>query len=481
MTDKTKKHRNQEAKSAKANAVRTALRSALFKELVVERDKYSFRDAEHFHEAQLEAIRTDIAAQGINTPLLVFELEDGKLLVLDGHRRYFATQANIEKRIKGFTPDMKVPVHIIAKGASEQAKIARAVSANVLREGLPAAGRIKAACDLFRTGMSKADIAKILTVSETQVKRDIDLGTNKEMMALVKRDFIAASTAANLLAIALEMNRVKDLVTAIRDLGERFLKEIEADIRRREVQKEKPLTPAELLPKSRLKADQIAAWKSALRNKRPLGEPDFGFYAGVFNDTKRKTRVIKISALRTDLDDLNERALAKVARDLVTVLSHVAPALKASTSRKKKSGNESLGVADQLSAQLLAGLKIDGLVQKLATEEVEVPEHETNDEEATSDEEGADTQDQLEAAGAVDDDEEIDDEEIDDEEIDDEEIDDEEIDDEEIDDEEIDDEEIDDEEIDDEEIDEEEIDEEEIDDEEIDDEEIDDEEIDEDD
>ena len=401
MDKKEKTGRVQAAKKFKVDAAKTVLRKVLFSSLRVKRDVYSFRNVEDFDPTRLEEWRSDIAAQGINTPLLVIEVNDDKFLVLDGHRRYFATKANIEKHVKGFSKEMEIPVHVLAKGASEQAKIARAISANVKRRPLPAEGRIKACCDLEKTGMPRAEIAKHVGVSETQVKRDIDLGTNARMMDLVKRKFISASTAASLLAVAIEYKRIDDLINAVEEFGRIALKDIEQEKNRRAKEKERALTPAELQPKSRLKADRIAAWKRALQTGQQLGAPQFDFFAGLIKDEKRKAPLLKISAIRKNVDDLEAGDLAKVAKGLATVLAHVAPMLRAKGSRRTSKAAEAID-AEEMSAQLLSGLQIEGLVQKLAPEEVEETEDAADDEEATPDLEGADAQDEPEAVEAVD-------------------------------------------------------------------------------
>ena len=157
-------------------------RQVPFRDLTARPDDYAFRDDDDLvtkgERSKLKTLSEDIATtKGIHTPLLVRKQEGGKYLVLDGHRRFFATEMLVNQGVEGFDrATHTMPANVIVSNASELEMVARAVSANVQRQKYSGLGRIRAATRLKTLGMPEAEIGRILAVSETTISRDLIVG-----------------------------------------------------------------------------------------------------------------------------------------------------------------------------------------------------------------------------------------------------------------------------------------------------------------
>ena len=179
-----------------------------FSELQARPEDYAFRrsvDSDPFSEAELRSLMEAIkAVGGITVPLLVKILisATGKLLVLDGHRRFFALLRLIEAGVAGFNRDMLIPVQVMDAQTPELTAIAAVLASNVERKSLTFEGYLDAVMKLNKLGMPVRAIAELLHLSDTTINRYLLLGGDEKMRTHISRHHITATNAAMLVAVA---------------------------------------------------------------------------------------------------------------------------------------------------------------------------------------------------------------------------------------------------------------------------------------
>ena len=100
---------NRPAEPFQLEHVETELQQIPLSSIVVRPEDFSFRDEDDLVISgdSLKSLGEDIKAHGgIHTPLQVQQFPDGRYLLVDGHRRFYALQAIVQERVEGFAPDM---------------------------------------------------------------------------------------------------------------------------------------------------------------------------------------------------------------------------------------------------------------------------------------------------------------------------------------------------------------------------------------
>ena len=308
--------------------VETELQRIPLSSIVVRHEDFSFRDEDDLVISgdAIKSLGEDIKAHGgIHTPLQVQQLPDGRHLLLDGHRRFFALQTIVQERVEGFEPDMAVPAIVNAADASELAMVARAVSANVQREPLSAEGRLRAVIRLKRLGMPRTDSARAVEKSVSTIDRDIALGSDDEMMEHVGLHHIPATTAAELIKLATEAQRLDEFKEEFNSWVGNVQQRLEEEEAARADADESSLSPVERWPQRYLSPEQVKAWKEALGNQTPFAAPSFKFKA-LLRDEKGRRR-IEIDPLSEDVFDLSSEDLAKVMERCLDLAADIEPVL----------------------------------------------------------------------------------------------------------------------------------------------------------
>ncbi|MGA2619868.1 MAG: hypothetical protein ABSF26_19820 [Thermoguttaceae bacterium] len=287
------------------------LRQVEFRNIVTDAAANSYRDSDELSDEGVEPLAEDMAANGLITPWLALAQPDGKYLAKDCHRRYRAVALNIKRGVRGFTPEMPIPVHVLPKETTELAATRRAVAANVQRQSLSDIGTIRAAVHLKRLGATNAEIGQTLGKSESTITRLVKLGTNSTWMQHVMDHHISFSTAIRLLQVGEETNRLPDLDNAFADWVRDTMVEIDAEDNRRRAADMGSLTMSDKWPQKCLKAAQVDTWIEQLRAGRPLGPPEFRFKALILEDGGPQR--LEIDGVSLDLDALPLEDLAKIA------------------------------------------------------------------------------------------------------------------------------------------------------------------------
>lgn len=298
-------------------AAQTELQRIPYNKLVVRPEDFGFRDEDELltkgDSLKLGSLADDIAASGgIRTPLLVKRQDDGTYLVLDGHRRYYATRILIDKGVEGFSEDMLVPANVIVSDVSELEMVRSAAAANINRQDLSPLGRIRLAVRLNKLGMDAEHIALDLHVGKTTIERDLAVGDDEDMMDHVKAKNITATNAATLMKAATDADRVEEFKEAF----DAWLEKVENAIQEKEdwleANDKDPLPKAQTWPQKYLSPEQVKTWKVALEKKKPLVEASFKFKALISG--KPGQQKLEISSLSKDLADLSAADLTKVYR-----------------------------------------------------------------------------------------------------------------------------------------------------------------------
>lgn len=313
--------------------------------IVVRPEDYAFRDDSELRqegETPLRHLSDDIKAQGgLNTPLLVKRMADGKHLLLDGHRRYFSIGMLISDGVQGFHHDMDLPANVIVSEVNELALVARSISANVQRQPLSPEGRLRAAIRLHRLGMPRKDIAQLFVVSPTQIDRDLTLAADEVMLAHVKAHCITATAAATVMKLAADKGRLDEWKAVFEDWLAAAEREIEAESRQREEADDKPLSESERWPQRRLSGAQVTAWKEALETGEPFGPPRFRFKAAIRE--AKGVHHLEIAGLSQTIEEMSIEDLYRVTARLVDL----APQLRHELDKKIAARKQQPRQADQ--------------------------------------------------------------------------------------------------------------------------------------
>jgi ParB-like chromosome segregation protein Spo0J len=304
-------------------ALQSALRMVPFSKLVLRPEEYSFRDKDEFTGPSVKELAEDIVTNGLLTPFLCLENEDGTFLGLDCHRRWHAIQANIDAGINGFTAaDIAVPAHVLPKGTSERDATRVALAANLQRREFTQAERFRAAIRLRKIGMPVAEIARCLGRGESTIARDLAVGDDEQMMGHIQAHHIRSTDAATLMKAAQDGGRVEQFKAAFKAWLDIVLESIQ---REEDARKEKDLDPLPIqqtYAQRRLTSAQVNAWKLALERNQPLVEVSEKQYtAAVYREDN--VDMIEIAALSTSLDKLSAGQLY----DITVKLSDVAETL----------------------------------------------------------------------------------------------------------------------------------------------------------
>jgi len=355
-------------------AVKTELHQVPFNDLTARPEDYAFRDdgdlAIKGDQSKLKALSEDIATtRGIHTPILVRQQEDGKYLLLDGHRRYYATELLVNQGVDGFDrATLTMPANVITSEASELEMVARAVSANVQRQRYSGLGRIRAATRLKQLGMPDAEISRILGVSESTISRDLIVGGDDQIMDHIRQHHLTASDAARLMGEADNANMVAEWK------GEfvRWLRETEAEIQDRQewlAQNDKaPLSEAQTWPQKYLKREQVDAWCNALKQKKAFQTPTFRFKALI--EGKRGQQKIEIGSLSKEVADLSAKDLAKVLKRCVSLSAQLKPLIEEKR-QTESTDEEDQSQWDNMAEQQLRDMGFGDLVEGLTEERLE--------------------------------------------------------------------------------------------------------------
>lgn len=291
--------------------VATKMSKVLFSDIQLEPETYAFRDEGDLKGVKLKSLADDIKVNGLITSLLVYDLGDGRCMLVDGHRRYGALQMNIDGSVHGFTPEMMVPVTVIEAKASELARLTWGVTSNVQRQSLSAEGRQRAAMSLHRLGMPSDEIARVFGVSSSTVGRDLALGSDEVMMGHVRLHHITGTDAATLVQAAQKSEATDVFHEAFGDWLAKTQATIESEQALRLANDEEGLSEAETWPQRYLESDQVKAWKNALEKKLPLTSPGFRFRA-LIKEQNGQLR-LEIDGISKSIDKMSLAELAKIS------------------------------------------------------------------------------------------------------------------------------------------------------------------------
>ena len=373
MADKKQSTTSSSEKKFVREPVKTELLQIPFNDLTARPEDYAFRDEDDLvtkgDKLKLKALSEDIATtRGIHTPILVRQQDDGKYLLLDGHRRYYATEILVNQGVDGFDrATLTMPANVIISEASELEMVARAVSANVQRQRFSGLGRIRAAIRLKQLGMPDAEIARILGVSESTINRDLIVGGDREIMDHIREHHITPSDAARLMG---EADKVDKVAQFKREFG-RWLRETQADIQREQerlVQNDKdPLTGAQTWPQKYLKREQVDAWCNALKQKKEFQKPSFRFKALI--EGKRGQQKIEIASLSKEVADLSAKDLTKVLKRCVSLTAQLQPLIEEKR-LEEKTDEDDQSQWDNLAEQQLREMGFGDLVEGLTEDRI---------------------------------------------------------------------------------------------------------------
>lgn len=309
------------------DTVETRQDVVLFNKLYWEPEEYSYRDkrALKSDNESIEQLAEDIRQSGgLLTPLLVRQLDTGKFLVLDGHRR----KAAIELLVKGQTPgfdieSLVVPVNVIISEITKLEELMRSASANVSRIDFSKTERARVLKALYDEKCPEGEIQRILNIKKSQYDRDLLLSHTDWMMDLVEDKCVNYSTASRLLQVAKSTGMENALREALDEFVEKTKQALKAENKRRRANDQKEKTGDQLDPQKYLKADQVTTWEDDMRAGRQLSEAGFKFKALV-SETKG-VKTLEISSINRNLAEMGVNQISKVVKRLYDVLEELEP------------------------------------------------------------------------------------------------------------------------------------------------------------
>jgi ParB-like chromosome segregation protein Spo0J len=381
-----------QAKVFQLDQTEMKIQEVAWKDIFARADDFGFRkegDADPYSKEALRPLKESIKFhRRVHTPLLLRDTRPS-YLVADGHRRYFAVKQLIEEGVKGFTPEMMLPAHVMESKTSDLVMVATALSANIERQPLGFEGRLDATLKLHKLGMPKASIAQVLRTSESTVERDLILAKEDAMRDCIRRNHITATNAAKLLATADKANRKDEFIRFLIGWIMKASKLQKAEEKARAERDEPPLSGSKAWLKNRMTQAIVTRWRRALETGQPLDMGDFGLAWPAGLSSVGKHGRLEIGAVSKGIDELTAADLAKIVQRCYDLASDIEPVLVAKVKAEKKGADRepSPGV------QRLKELGLASLVGE--SEEIEEEDAEPDDEqeaEADSDEEEAEEQ-----------------------------------------------------------------------------------------
>lgn len=303
---------------------RTVLIKVRLHEITDDPERYRHRDPEDLKEASLESLSQSVTQEGLQVLPEVARDEDGRLVLIKGHRRIEVLRLLARKNTPGYTLDMEVEV-LEVLDATPQDLLVRSISDNEVRKSLDREHRIRAAKKMFDAGVQNSRAARALGVSLKTYERDLILAKNPWMLQHVIDGSIEATYAILLLEEADRRERLAEFKEDI-DL---WIADRKREVRDREKlyreQHGKDLPASERQVKRFMPAHHVRHWLTLLREKRRFDEDaQWNFPAGI----DAKSGVLRISSLTLDLGSAPLDQLAKVGSKLSQLAKQLAPHLK---------------------------------------------------------------------------------------------------------------------------------------------------------
>ncbi len=317
-----------------AGRIQTEPRLIRYCDLEVAPDDWAFREDGELQthgDTPLHDLVESIKPRGnIHTPMLVKPHGDGKYLVLDGHRRYFALGILIDEGIEGFHAEMLIPTNVVVSDNSEGDLVLLTIEGNVKRNAPTAEGRMRGVRRAHQTGVPLKDIADVYGIGVSTVQRDLAVSSDEEVMKQVRENHISYTDAAALIKLALDKNRLPEFKQAFQSWLDEVLEQLWVEERKRLARDQESLNPVDFQAKKHLSRAQVAAWREALEKGEPFGKPTFKFRA-LLDDG-----VIKLDGLSKPVDDMTAEDLVKVLVRLTDLADEIEPILKQKVEREQQ-------------------------------------------------------------------------------------------------------------------------------------------------
>ena len=291
-------------------------------QVVMEPERYSHRRSQAFKEENLQSLMDSLVLEGMQVPIEGFFDDQGRFVVVKGHRRVRAHQLLVGQHKPGFLDEMELEAVEVAN-ASPQDLLCRSIGDNVARLNYDRIERIDAAKRLYDQRVEETRAAVTLGVSVKSYRRDLLIARHPYMFQHIIDGSIEASGALTLLEAAEEHKRLDE----VKEDFDAWVAQQKHLIR----QKEKSLaagqkmSAAEKLVKKRLEKHLLEHWGKLIKQGKRFDDDAEWDYAAHLDLEKRQLR---ISAVTLDVDKASPEDLAKVASRLSLCSKQLMPILK---------------------------------------------------------------------------------------------------------------------------------------------------------
>lgn len=308
----------------KRTDVTTEHRLIRLNQVTHDKQKFAFRpDVEYKPDSKsIAALAEELFLTGMRVPLLV-QLVNGVFLLLDGHRRYFASKKLVQEG--KWTADQLVPAQVVVGDVSEQEQFLGVGAANLSRRAWDDGGMVRYADALSKIKVPVDEIARVMGKGAKQIRRYLLVGGSEWAQQHVADRNIDLTRMSTMLAAADKYDRREDFMAQLDAWVAATKAAIMVENRRRDRNDQEQLSGDQLDPQRHLKAETVTGWKIGLKTGVWDG-PSFRFNAVIDEDPATRKRKIEIDRLSTDLEKLTLEETAKVfqrCRDLADSLEPV--------------------------------------------------------------------------------------------------------------------------------------------------------------
>ena len=332
--------------------------------------KYFLRDVKYLQEDNLKDLLPSIQHEGLQVPIEYFQDEARKVLV-KGHRRVAACVILARKGAPGFREDMELDaIEVLETDPREL--LVRCVLDNSVRKNLDQVDRIRAARQLFLTGVPETRAAEALGISVQSYKRDLSIAESRWMFQHVVANNISPTPAATILRAIAEADKEYPMIRVqVQKELDQWIEAKRQWIERKDKilqakrGKGKGLSEADKQVKRYLSNQLAEHWANLIRQGASLDEDtEWTFQA----DLDLEKEQLQIGSVRLDLAKDPARKLAEVASKLSQLAKDLGPFLQKRYREEQLQQKRSSGRTIVRDMQYLKDLGLDSLASEFEQE-----------------------------------------------------------------------------------------------------------------
>lgn len=371
------KKRTEAEEAKRETQARTDLIRVRLDQLGERREDFCHRDKVAFTDGKLKSFAEQLIREGLQVPVeVVAEPKDAPkpYLLVKGHRRAAALRLCAKMKAPGFAEDMEIPAFLV-KDATPSDLLCRSLADNEARLGLSVHEKIRACKKLHDADVPESRAASAMGISTSSYQRSLLIASHTFMFDFVAEKCIDPTPAYELLTVARQEKRLRELEEDLNEWVAKARLEIQAR-ERKKAEAGKELPEAEQQVKRLMKAHMWKAWKRAIKNKKRFSEvADVKWRYGAELDPQSKK--LTVPGVNFNLATAKFSDLVEVAAKLDSIATSLRPyILMKRREEELLEGNKAQASAEDYLRKIGLEEAVPLLKEEAADSEEEIPTEE---------------------------------------------------------------------------------------------------------